>query len=92
MPPGQVLLEAQEMSWSLPEEKWLNDYDAYETFHGGYGMILVVPENADIIIKQAQKERMSAHIIGETKKREDMPARLVIESKFNQGVTLMSKE
>jgi phosphoribosylformylglycinamidine cyclo-ligase len=94
MPPGRVLLEAQEMSRDLPEEKQLSDCDAYETFHGGYGMILVVPdkENADKIIKQAQKEHMCAHVIGETKKREEMPARLMIESKFNQGGTLMSKD
>jgi hypothetical protein len=57
-------------------------------------MILVVPdkENADKVIEQVEKERMCAHVIGETKKREEMPARLIIESKFNQGGTLMSKD
>ena len=95
LPPAEVLLEAQEMSWSLSSSsKHLTDHQAYSTFHGGCGMILVTPSqrDAEIIIGETKKDGIFADIIGETRERKDMDSRIVVESQFHQGGTLYSKE
>lgn len=77
--PPEVLLEAQEMSQEFPDLK-LDDYQAYETFHGGCGMLAVVRKMKDAykIIDEAAKDGIEAQIVGTT----NSSGVLTIASKF----------
>ncbi|MCK4891992.1 MAG: hypothetical protein KAS78_04970 [Candidatus Pacebacteria bacterium] len=92
--PPEVLLQAQEMSWNIPELR-LTDHQAYGTFHGGCGMMIVVPteNDAEIIIREAAKDGIKAQIVGRTVKEtlQMNKGQITIESRFKEGGTLMSK-
>ena len=92
--PPKVLLQTQEMSWDIPKLQ-LTDHQAYGTFHGGCGMIIVIEteEDANIIIKEAAKDGVRAQIVGRTV-RETLQVNkglITIESQFKEGGTLISK-
>lgn len=87
--PPEALLLAQEMSWNTKLR--ITDEQAYGTFHGGCGMLVVAQtkEDADIIIAEAKKDGIKAQIIGETTySNEEI---IVIESQFKEGKSLRSK-
>jgi phosphoribosylformylglycinamidine cyclo-ligase len=87
--PADVLLEAQEMSQSFPNLA-MSDYDAYGTFHGGCGMLLVVRSMKDAyeLIQEAKVDGIKADIVGITSK--DMQGRISINSKFGSKKVLRS--
>lgn len=88
--PPKVLLQAQEMSWNIPELQ-LTDHQAYGTFHGGCGMIIVVEDNTDAetLIKEAAKDGIRAQVIGRTigipRSSEKNIRNIMIESRFKEG-------
>jgi phosphoribosylformylglycinamidine cyclo-ligase len=86
--PPDVLLEAQKMSQDFPELA-LSDHDAYSTFHGGCGMLLVVNDSqqAGIVIDEAGRDGIEAQIVGQT----DNSNELKILSRFNQKAHLIKK-
>ena len=92
--PPEVLLQAQEMSRDIPGLQ-LTDRQAYGTFHGGCGMMIVAEteEDANIIIKEAEKDGIRARIVGRTVKEtlQMNKGQITIESQFKEGGTLISK-
>lgn len=86
-PPG-VLLKAQELSWDTDFR--LYDEKAYTTFHGGFGMVLVVKteEDAQIIIEEARKDGIDAQIAGQILAATKNDPKLTIESKFKEEETV----
>ncbi|MCK4592683.1 hypothetical protein KAT63_04600 [Candidatus Parcubacteria bacterium] len=85
--PPKVLLQAQKMSRSIPSLR-LTDSQAYTTFHGGCGMMIVAKtqEDANAIIEEAKKDGIDAQIIGKT--TNSIEGIITIESQFEQGGTL----
>ena len=92
--PPEVLLEAQEMSWDIPELR-LTDHQAYSTLHGGLGMIVIAEteEDANKIIEEAAKDGIRAQVVGRTVKEtiRISQGQITIESRFKKGGTLISK-
>ena len=91
--PPEVLLQAQKMSMDIPE-LCLTDHQAYSTFHGGCGMIIVVEDeiDADVVIKEAAKDGIKAQIIGRTTRQILMSSsekNIIIESRFKEGGSLI---
>ena len=87
--PAEVLIEGQRLSWET--DLRLTDWQAYSTFHGGCGMLLVcfdVP-NARTVIQAAEKDGISASIVGFTTKSGD--GEILIISRFREEKTLSSK-
>ena len=69
----------------------LTDHQAYGTFHGGCGMLLVIDEaDTNLIIQEAQQDGIKAQIVGETTNSED--SELIIHSRFKEGKILSSKK
>jgi len=87
--PAPVLLKGQEFSWDIPGLR-LNDWQAYGTLHGGCGMVLVckTKQDAQIVIREAQKDGVQAQVIGKT--FESMDNEIVIHSKFREYKILSS--
>lgn len=86
--PPEVLLQAQEMSYEFP--KPLSDYDFYETFHGGCGMLLVASDRDEArkIIDEAAKDGIIAQVVGKT----NATGELWINSQARSGETLKPKD
>lgn len=89
--PPEVLLEAQRLSWQLPELR-LTDIQAYGTLHGGCGMIVVCKTNDDAVklVEEAAKDGIRASIIGMTTSSKDRE--VVIKSRFRENRELSSRE
>jgi phosphoribosylaminoimidazole (AIR) synthetase len=89
--PPDVLLEAQEISWSH-EGLELLDLRAYGTFHGGCGMMIVcaTERDAELLIDEAAKDGIRAQRIGET--TESLKGEIIIHSQFKEGRILSSNE
>lgn len=90
-PPTRVLLQAQDLSWELPGLR-VSDLSAYQTFHGGCGMLSVVDDELDamILIDEANQDGVKAQIVGHLTASEDRE--VLIHSRFREGRTLSSKE
>ena len=88
--PPQVLLEGQDMSMGTPFQ--MDDWTAYETTHGGVGMVLVCrdQEAVETIAREARKDGVSAVLIGRTTKSDCRE--IIIESRFREGRSLSSEE
>ena len=87
--PAEVLKQGQELSWDLPDLR-LTDRQAYSTFHGGCGMLLVCAKNdAEKIIAEAEKDGIRAQVVGETIASPDRE--VIIHSRFKEGGILSSK-
>lgn len=89
--PASILREAQEFSWGHPELK-LTDLQAYGTFHGGCGMLVVCRnyDDAGMLIEQAKKEGVRAMIVGHTFKS---PIKEIwIKSRFKERIWISSEE
>ncbi len=86
--PPQILLEAQELSWNTTEH--LPDSQAYSTFHGGPGMILIAQdkENSQSLIGRAKSWGIKAYEIGVT--TESKKGEILIQSRFKEGKELSS--
>jgi phosphoribosylaminoimidazole (AIR) synthetase len=86
MEPAEVLRQAQEMSWGIPELQ-LSDEQCHTTFHGGHGMLLVVDQAwADHVIawvQNASKYGIKAQAIGRTVK--SATNEVVVHSRFREG-------
>lgn len=92
--PADVLLEAQELSWDL-EDLHLDDYQAYSTFHGGCGMLLVcaTDEDAKTVIAEADEDNIDAQIVGRTRGiLDEEDEKLIIHSRFKEGKILRFSE
>ncbi|MEK7479295.1 MAG: AIR synthase-related protein [Patescibacteria group bacterium] len=78
--PAEVLLHAQQLS--LDTKHHLTDWEAYGTLHGGCGMLLVLatPKNAEIVIREAARDGISAQIVGKT--TASPQRKIVIRSQF----------
>jgi len=87
--PTDVLLEAQEMSWDIPNLR-LTDLQAHGTLHGGCGMLVICGSDPNILINIAEKEDVKAYIVGYTKAIKNKEIR--IQSRFKEGRVLSSKE
>lgn len=89
--PPKILLEAQKMS-KCHEDLRLSDLDAYSTFHGGCGMLIVcrTDKDAEILIKEAKKDGIKASIVGVTINRGKQ--RVFIQSRFQEERVLSSDE
>ena len=86
--PAEVLLEAQEMAERTKNP--LSDLDAYSTFHGGCGMLLVcAKEEADAVIRTARMYNVEAQEVGEI--TEDLSQEILVQSRFRNGGELSSK-
>ena len=92
--PPEVLLEVQRMSQEMSPRDPLTDRDAYSVFHGGCGMVLVVPsrEDADTVIQECARDGITAEVIGETTPREVLGAKMQIVSRFLEGGVLRSED
>ncbi|MDP3725438.1 MAG: AIR synthase-related protein [Nanoarchaeota archaeon] len=88
--PAEVLLEAQKLS--IGTKYNLTDWEAYSTLHGGCGMLLVLtnPRDAEIVIREAARDSVSAQIVGET--TSSPQGEIVIQSQFLGGKELSSLE
>jgi phosphoribosylformylglycinamidine cyclo-ligase len=88
---AQILREAQELSWDIPELR-LTDLQAYGTFHGGCGMLIICEtlRDAEWLIVEAERENIRASIVGETIISDDRE--IFIQSRFKEGRMLSSKE
>ncbi len=86
--PPDVLYQAQEMSQE--SELALSDYDAYGTLHGGCGMLLVAnsANDADIIIREASRDGISAQVVGKTY---DTGVLTIVSRFMNEGSYLVKK-
>ncbi|MCX6806787.1 MAG: AIR synthase-related protein [Candidatus Berkelbacteria bacterium] len=86
--PAEVLATAQEMSWGTALQ--LSDYQAYGTFHGGCGMLLVAEndQEANAIIRKADYDGIVAQVVGCTTKSTNKQIR--IQSRFKQRKELSS--
>lgn len=92
--PAEVLLQAQELSWDL-EGLRLTDLQAYGTFHGGCGMLLVCAnaDDAETVIAEAAKDGIKAQVVGTTNAQTDQDnEKLIIHSRFKEGKVLRSSE
>lgn len=89
--PPKILLEAQKMS-KCHEDLRLSDLDAYSTFHGGCGMLIVcrADKDAEVLIKEAKKDGIKASIVGVTINRGKQ--RVFIQSRFQEERVLSSDE
>lgn len=90
--PPSVLLEGQALSQKMDAEP-LDDWHAYETFHGGCGMLVVLEtdEDADIFYKEVGKDGIAAQEVGRTIKSANNE--IFINSKFMEyGRVLNSNE
>lgn len=87
--PADVLLEAQQMSWDIPELR-LTDRQAYGTLHGGCGMLIICDnmDSADQLRREAKKDGIAAYIVGSTFKSDKRE--VVIHSRFIEGKSLSS--
>lgn len=87
-PPG-VLLEAQEISQDFPDLK-LSDWQAYSTFHGGCGMLIVCESDsdADILELASRAEGIEMSFVGRTIRSKKGEIR--IASQFLKGTQLSS--
>ncbi|MCK5475943.1 MAG: hypothetical protein KAI71_05185 [Candidatus Pacebacteria bacterium] len=92
--PPEVLLLAQEMSWDT--ELRITDKQAYGSFHGACGMMVVAKtvEDANIIIREAAKDGIRAQIIGETMREafNTNKGQITIQSRFKEGGLLTSED
>ena len=87
--PADVLLQAQELSRDTNHS--LTDWQAYSTFHGGCGMLLVVDKDDEAeIISQAEKDGIKAQFVGET--IQSSTNEIIINSKFSGCEQLSSKK
>jgi len=86
--PCDLLLQAQALSERTG--LYLSDERAYETFHGGCGMMVVAnsDKDADTIIKEAYKDNVSARVIGETIES----GVILIKSKFRNQDTIQKEK
>lgn len=89
--PPEILLEAQKLSGFVPE-LMLTDRQAYGTFHGGCGMLVVCKSNSDAVkmIEEAKKDGIKASIVGVTSSSKDRE--VIIKSRFREKRELSSKE
>lgn len=80
--PPLVLYQAQKWSQHFPDLA-MTDEQAYGTFHGGCGMLIVAATNndADAIIKECFEDDVSATVVGHTT---DVP-KITIHSRFSGG-------
>lgn len=87
--PARVLLEAQEMSWDIPELR-LTDRQVYRTLHGGCGMLIICDnmDSVDLLRREAQKDGIVVYIVGST--TESVNKKVVIKSRFKEGKVLSS--
>ena len=91
--PPEVLLQAQEMSRSFDDLR-MSDYQAYETFHGGCGMLVVCADerHANVVISEAAKDGVTAQTVGWTHELTENGNQLIIVSRFrNRGEILRLK-
>ena len=88
--PPAILREAQEVSWET--DLRLTDHEAYGTFHGGCGMLVVCRnyDDAGILIEQAKKNGVRAIVVGHTVK--SIKKEIKIRSRFKEGRWLSSEE
>lgn len=87
--PADVLREAQDMSWDIPNLR-LTDEQAHGTLHGGFGMLIVCEskDDANKLIEEAKKDGIIAAEIGETTSSEQNE--ILIQSRFREGRELSS--
>lgn len=79
--PAPGLLEAQERSLALSKDLWISDWAAYDIFHGGCGMLMVVESgDAEQVVAEAEKDGIYAFIVGETILSPDRE--IIVASKF----------
>lgn len=77
--PAPVLQRGWELSQGTPVQK--SAWRAYETTHGGCGMLLVCqPEDVSTIIAEAAKDGIKAQVVGATTASEKRET--IIESRF----------
>lgn len=88
--PPRVLLEGQKMSRGTPYE--MSDWSAYETTHGGLGMILVCRDQAGVktIVSEARKDGIKAVLVGDTTKSDCRE--VTIKSRFRTSRLLSSEK
>lgn len=86
--PAEVLLNAYELSQGTPFA--LTPHQAYSTFHGGCGMLVVCESAyADIIIGHAGTDGIRAEVVGYTMASDDRE--ITIASRFGPKQTISSK-
>ncbi len=84
--PCTLLREAQKLSWDT--ELRLTDRQAYGTFHGGCGMLIITSElGAAKIIREAKKDGIKAQIVGQTTKSNDRE--IYLKSRFKESGTIL---
>jgi phosphoribosylformylglycinamidine cyclo-ligase len=88
--PAEILLKGQELSWET-NKYYLSDWEAYRTFHGGCGMLIVLSNesSAETVIREAKKDGICAVTVGETTRSKDNE--IIIFSRFKEGKKLSSK-
>ncbi len=88
--PPKVLLEAQQLS--LETDSPLSDWQAYSTFHGGCGMLMVAAtlDDAHAIIQEAEKDGIEALVVGITIPQENNEVQ--IYSRFSEYDKFLSSE
>jgi phosphoribosylaminoimidazole (AIR) synthetase len=88
--PPSVLLEGQALSQNTAEP--LDDWHAYETFHGGCGMLVVLEtdEDADIFVREVGKDGIAAQEVGRTIK--SVNNQIFINSKFMEYDRVLNSE
>lgn len=85
--PPRVLLNAQRMSCSPKcQDMYLSDHQAYDTFHGGCGMLVVCngAHDAQIVMAEAAKDNIRATVVGTTHSLSTDCTRLGIISRFGE--------
>lgn len=90
--PPKMLHWAQRMSQEFSEIA-LSDWQAYSTFHGGCGMLVVCESDEDAmrLIREARRMNIHASVVGATTKSAD--SIIEIESRFlNKSKTLYSNK
>lgn len=90
--PAEVLLLGQALSKRLSPSRYLSDYQAYGTLHGGCGLLMIVrsAKDAQVVIEEAGKDGIQGQIVGRT--TEDKDGIITINSRFGEGGLLFSNQ
>lgn len=88
--PPSVLRQAQEWAWNT--DLHLPDLQAYSTFHGGCGMMIVCSDHnsAKELQREANMDGIHSSVVGMTTR--DPTGEIIITSKFQEGEDLSSRE
>ena len=88
--PAEVLLRGQELSRGTPHQ--MSDWEAYSTFHGGCGMLLVCGNemSARRVIREAKRFGVKAYRVGNTVESSKNIIRII--SRFADGSRVLASD